>query len=78
MNPNPAPERLQLCAGRFLALVREGHWEYADRVNATGAAIILAVTAENKLLLVEQSAFPLVSQPQHFQAQDVFVALLDG
>jgi ADP-ribose pyrophosphatase len=58
VNPNPAPERSQLCAGRFLALVREGHWEYADRLNATGAAIILAVTAERKLLLVEQYRVP--------------------
>lgn len=47
-----------LFTGRFLALVREGHWEYVDRVNATGAAIIVAVTDENKLLLVEQYRIP--------------------
>src|SRR5437899_6997200 len=32
-----------MCKGRFLALVKEGHWEYAERTNATGAAIIVAV-----------------------------------
>ena len=47
-----------LFAGRFLSLVREGHWEYANRVNASGAAIILALTSERKLLLVEQYRIP--------------------
>lgn len=47
-----------LCQGQFLSLVREGHWEYANRTNATGAAIILAVTDEKKLLLVEQYRIP--------------------
>lgn len=48
-----------LQTGKFIALVREGHWEYADRVNATGAAIIVAVTPEKKLLLVEQYRIPV-------------------
>jgi ADP-ribose pyrophosphatase len=47
-----------LLTGRFLSLVREDHWEYADRVNASGAAIILAVTDGQKLLLVEQYRIP--------------------
>src|SRR5580658_10295948 len=50
---------LTLPTGKFLALRQEGHWEYVDRVNATGAAIILAVTAEQKILLVEQYRIPL-------------------
>jgi ADP-ribose pyrophosphatase len=48
-----------LLASKFLALIQEGHWEYVDRVNATGAALILAVTAERKLLLVEQYRIPV-------------------
>jgi ADP-ribose pyrophosphatase len=48
-----------LRAGKFLALIKEGHWEYVDRVNATGAALILAVTAEQKILLVEQYRIPV-------------------
>jgi ADP-ribose pyrophosphatase len=48
-----------LYKGEFLALVREGHWEYVDRVNSPGAAIIIAVTASQKLLLVEQYRIPL-------------------
>src|SRR5215469_2021144 len=48
-----------LYTGKYLSLVKEGHWEYAERVNATGAAIILAVTNEQKLLLVEQYRIPV-------------------
>lgn len=48
-----------LQTGKFITLVREGHWEYADRVNATGAAIIVAVTEEQKVLLVEQYRIPV-------------------
>jgi len=51
--------RTTLYTGKFLALVKEGHWEFADRVNATGAAIIIAVTKEQKVLLVEQYRTPV-------------------
>src|SRR5215831_1758390 len=53
------PMKTQLCAGKYLVLIREGHWEYAERVNAKGAAIIVAVTDEQKLLLVEQYRIPV-------------------
>ena len=45
--------------GRFLKLMKSGHWEYVDRVNARNAAIIVAVTANQELLLVEQYRIPL-------------------
>jgi len=48
-----------LYTGKFLSLVKEGRWEYADRVNTTGAAIIVAVTADEKVLLVEQYRIPV-------------------
>jgi ADP-ribose pyrophosphatase len=48
-----------LLTGKFLALIKEGHWEYVDRVNATGAALILAVTEDQKILLVEQYRIPV-------------------
>ena len=56
MNSTP---KLTLHTGKFIALVKEGHWEYADRTNATGAAIIVAVTEEQKLLVVEQYRIPV-------------------
>ena len=55
---NPAP-KITLHTGKFLGLVKEGHWEYAARTNATAAAIILAVTDEQQLLLVEQYRIPV-------------------
>lgn len=53
------PKTTTLCSSKFLALIKEGHWEYVDRVNATGAALIAAVTPENKILLVEQYRIPV-------------------
>jgi ADP-ribose pyrophosphatase len=51
-----------LYTGKFLALIKEGHWEYAQRTNATGAAIIAAVTEDQRLLLVEQYRIPVHSR----------------
>jgi len=56
MNPTP---KITLHTDKFLALIKEGHWEYAVRTNATAVAIILAVTDEQKLLLVEQYRIPV-------------------
>jgi ADP-ribose pyrophosphatase len=58
INPTlPKPRTLH--ASKFLNLIKEGHWEYVDRVNATGAALIAAVTPEGKILLVEQYRIPV-------------------
>src|SRR6266581_8641640 len=51
--------KITLYSGKFLALIKEGHWEYTDRTNATGAAIIVALTEQRKLLLVEQYRIPV-------------------
>lgn len=52
-------DKAVLFTGKFLSIIKEGRWEYADRVNATGAAIIVAVTDDRKLLLVEQYRIPV-------------------
>lgn len=52
-------EKAVLFTGKFLSIIKEGRWEYADRVNATGAAIIAAVTDDRKVLLVEQYRIPV-------------------
>lgn len=51
--------KVTLCAGKYLALLKEGRWEYAERIGVTGAAIIVAVTDQRKLLLVEQYRIPV-------------------
>jgi ADP-ribose diphosphatase len=54
MNPTTT-----LYSGKFLELVKEGRWEYVNRIGTTGAVIIVAVTDEEKLLLVEQHRIPV-------------------
>lgn len=48
-----------LAEGRFIRLARVGHWEFAERNNASGAVIIVAVTDEGKLILTEQYRAPV-------------------
>jgi ADP-ribose pyrophosphatase len=43
-----------LCNGQWLRLKKRGRWEFAERVNAGGGVIILAITPDDRLLLVEQ------------------------
>ncbi len=45
--------------GEYLRLLRRGRWEYVERTNASGVAVIVAVTDANKLLLVEQYRDPV-------------------
>lgn len=52
-------QREVLCEGRFMRLVRRGHWEWAERTNARDAVVIVAVTDDGRLLLVEQHRIPV-------------------
>ena len=46
-------------SGKFLRLVIKDGWEYVERVNCSGAVIIVAKTDDNKLVLVEQFRRPM-------------------
>jgi 8-oxo-dGTP pyrophosphatase MutT (NUDIX family) len=60
MNTN---DKLQVMAeGKFLRLVAQSGWEWVERVNASGAAVIAAVTDDDKLILVEQYRIPMHSR----------------
>ena len=48
-----------MISGRFVRLLRRGAWEFASRQKLAGIVAIVAVTAENKIILVEQSRPPL-------------------
>ena len=49
-----------LFEGRWLRVKRRGHWEFVERTNAGGmAVIIVAATPERKLLFVEQHRIPV-------------------
>lgn len=45
--------------GKYLNFVTKKGWEYVDRKKGEGAVIILAVTPDEKLLLVEQFRIPV-------------------
>lgn len=48
-----------LAEGRHLRLVSRNGWEFAERPKVTGIVIIVAVTKENNVLLVEQNRPPV-------------------
>ncbi len=48
-----------LAAGRFLRLVRRDSWEYVERTNATGIAVLVPITADGGIVLVEQYRIPV-------------------
>ena len=45
--------------GKYLEVKRDGHWEYAARVGDTGAVVIVAVDADDQVILVEQERLPI-------------------
>ncbi len=47
-----------VCEGRFLRLVKRGRWEYATRKTVTGVVAIVAMTADDKVIIVEQGRPP--------------------
>ncbi len=49
----------ELYRGKFLRLVKRGRWEYVERTNAHCAAVIVAVTDDDELLLIDQTRVPL-------------------
>jgi len=52
-------QRKILHEGRFLRLVKHGHWEYAERSSAQGAVVIVAITDNRRLLFTEQHRVPM-------------------
>lgn len=40
--------------GKYLEIRRDGTWEYAARIGNMGAAVILAITDDREIVLVEQ------------------------
>lgn len=45
--------------GRFIAARTRGRWEYVSRARGIKAAVILAITPEDEVVLVEQFRIPL-------------------
>ena len=58
----------RLYSGKFVNLVRDGRWEYCERVHDTAAAMIFACTAGGKVILVEEYRPPIRCQSICFPA----------
>jgi len=56
------PPREYLARGRYLSLIREGTWEFASRNPVLGAVLIVPVTPEGELVLVEQYRVPVAAR----------------
>ncbi|MEZ4453938.1 MAG: NUDIX hydrolase [Nannocystaceae bacterium] len=54
MHDDPGSDTVVLGDGRFLRLLRRGRWEYVERVRGAGAAALVAVTDDRRLLLISQ------------------------
>ena len=50
-----------LAEGRYLRLVARGRWEFVERVGISGIVIIVAVTDNDELVLVEQHRPPIAA-----------------
>lgn len=48
-----------IAEGKHMRLVRRGRWEYAERRVASGAVVIIAITREQNLILIEQFRVPV-------------------
>jgi ADP-ribose pyrophosphatase len=51
--------RTTIGEGRWLRLVDDGGWEFVERKRTTGIAVIVAVTDDREILLVEQFRRPV-------------------
>lgn len=45
--------------GRFLRLAARGGWEFVERTNAQGVVVVIAVTDQGELVLIEQERRPV-------------------
>jgi ADP-ribose pyrophosphatase len=48
--------------GKFVRVKKAGRWEYAERTNAAGGVVIVAITDAGSLLLIEQERLPVASR----------------
>lgn len=54
-----AAETTILAEGRHLRLVRRGGWEFVERTRVSGIVAIIAITDDQRLVLIEQHREPL-------------------
>lgn len=55
------PEPTLIAEGKWLRLLRRGRWEYAQRTVGGTAALIVALTEADELILIEQPRQPIAA-----------------
>jgi ADP-ribose pyrophosphatase len=60
--------RTTLYEGKYKRLVRQGNWEFTERVNCSGVVVVLALTKDKKVLLIEQRRIPVGKNVIEFPA----------
>lgn len=66
---NKSQEKIDIVyEGKYLRLLHKEGWEFVERNNCEGAVIIIGVTEEGKVLLVEQYRKPLGKKVIEFPA----------
>lgn len=60
--PAERKQKQILAAGKYVRLVNCGGWEYVERTTSTGIVVLVGVTDERKLILVEQYRPPVKSR----------------
>jgi len=63
-----AKNKVTLYQGKYLRLCEENRWEWVERVNCTGVVMIVAKTADDKAILVEQYRIPAKTSVIEFPA----------
>jgi len=53
---------------KYLRLVSRGNWQYVERRGATGVVIVIPVTADGRLILIEQYRVPVAGRVIEFPA----------
>lgn len=56
-----SPSRKTIARGKFLQLVNDNGWEYAERIQSSGVVAVIAITANRELVLTEQYRVPVKS-----------------
>lgn len=56
---NKEDKRVVIHEGEFLRFVKKGEWEYVERNNCCGIVIVVSMTKDHKVVLVEQYRPPV-------------------
>jgi ADP-ribose pyrophosphatase len=65
---NQRGKKAIIVEGKFIRFVQKGEWEYAERINCTDIVIILAMTDDKKVILIEQFRPPVDKNVIEFPA----------